>query len=113
MALCSENIVIPRTFSEEVATDNLKREYGLSPIFDVKSEVNICSEIFQGPKYTSNFTKLTTGLTENSVGVFNITNSDASFIYSFTGNQETLSAYTGDFKFQIYERELGNICNHL
>jgi|TARA_R110000803_G_scaffold44953_4_gene94938 hypothetical protein len=109
MALCSENIVIPRTFSEEVATDNLKREYGLSPIFDVKSEVNICSEIFQGPKYTSNFTKLTTGLTENSVGVFNITNSDASFIYSFTGNQETLSAYTGDFKFQIYERELGFI----
>lgn len=68
MALCDKNIK-PIMFSEEIATENVKKKYGLFPINDINPKVEICSEIFEGPIYYTNLTKLETGLTENSIGV--------------------------------------------
>lgn len=105
MSICSENIV-PVVFSEEIATLNIKKKYGLYPINDINPEVNICPEIFQGPIYYTNFTKLQTGLTENSIGVFNLTNTNISANFTFTGNTDTLTAYTGYFEYRVYDRSL-------
>ena len=105
MSICSENIV-PVVFSEEIATLNIKKKYGLYPINDINPEVNICPENFQGPIYYTNFTKLQTGLTENSIGVFNITNTNISANFTFTGNTDTLTAYTGYFEYRVYDRSL-------
>ena len=103
MSLCNQNI-IPLIPSEELIIQEIKKDYGLFPINNVNSNVNICTEIFSGPIYTSNLTKIMTGLTETSKGVFNVSDSSMSFDYVFTGNVETLSAYTGDFQFEIYPR---------
>lgn len=105
MAICDQNIV-PIVFSEEIATENIKKKYGLFPINDVKPVVEVCTEIFNGPTYNTNLTKLETGLTESSVGVFNITDSDLIAQFNFTGNTDTLTAYTGYFEYQIYSRAL-------
>ncbi len=105
MAICNENIK-PTVFSEEIATENIKKKYGLFPINDIKATVNICSEIFEGPEYYTNLTKLNTGLTENSIGVFNITNTGMTANFVFTGNTDTLTAYTGYFEYNLYERSL-------
>ena len=105
MAICSENIV-PTVFSEEIATLNIKKKYGLFPINDIVGEVNVCPEIFEGPIYNINFTKLETGLTENSIGVYNITDKNISANFVFTGNTDTLTAYTGNFQYRVYDRSL-------
>jgi hypothetical protein len=105
MSICNENIK-PIVFSEEIATENIKKKYGLFPINDIKPTVNICSEIFEGPEYYTNLTKLNTGLTENSIGVFNITNTGMTANFVFTGNTDTLTAYTGYFEYNLYERSL-------
>ena len=89
---------------DELVVQEIKKDYGLFPINNINSGVNICTEIFNGPLYTSNLTKIMTGLTETSKGGFNVSESNMSFDYIFTGNVETLSAYTGDFQFQIYPR---------
>jgi hypothetical protein len=105
MSICNENIK-PIVFSEEIATENIKKKYGLFPINDINPTVNICSEIFEGPEYYTNLTKLNTGLTENSIGVFNITNTGMTANFVFTGNTDTLTAYTGYFEYNLYERSL-------
>jgi hypothetical protein len=103
MSICEKNI-IPSTFSEEIVIENIKKEYGLFPINNIKTNFNICTELFEGPRYYTNLTKLNTGLTETSIGVFNITNNNLFFTVNFTGNTDTLTAYTGTFDYQIYER---------
>ncbi len=105
MATCNENIV-PIVFSDEIATENIKKKYGLFPINDINPVVEICPEIFRGPTYYTNLTKIITGLTETSEGVFNLTNSGMTANFNFTGNTETLSAYTGSFYYNIYSRDL-------
>ncbi|MDB4326201.1 hypothetical protein N9966_00130 [bacterium] len=47
-----------------------------------------------------------TGLTETSEGVFNTSNTGMTTNFNFTGNTETLSAYTGFFEYRIYSRGL-------
>jgi hypothetical protein len=103
MSLCNQNI-IPLVPSEELIIQEIKKDYGLYPINNISNDVNICTEIINAPTYTSNLTKLMTGLTESSIGVFNVSEKNMSFDYVFTGNLETLSAYTGDFRFEIYPR---------
>lgn len=105
MALCDKNIK-PIMFSEEIATENVKKKYGLFPINDINPKVEICSEIFEGPIYYTNLTKLETGLTENSIGVFNVSKSDLTTNFIFTGNTNTLTAYTGYFEYKVYNRAL-------
>ena len=105
MSICNQNIV-PISFSDEVATENIKKKYGLFPINDIKPVVVVCSEIFEGPIYTTNLTKIMTGLTETSIGVFNTTNTGMTANFNFTGNTETLSAYTGFFEYRLYSRAL-------
>lgn len=103
MSICEKNI-IPSTFSEEIVNENIKKDYGLFPINNIKTNFNICTEFFEGPTYYTNLTKLNTGLTETSIGVFDITNTNLFFTTNFTGNTNTLTAYTGTFDYQIYER---------
>ena len=105
MATCNENIE-PIVFSDEIATENIKKKYGLSPINNINPVVEICPEIFRGPTYYTNLTKIITGLTETSEGVFNLSNSGMTANFNFTGNTETLSAYTGSFYYNIYSRNL-------
>lgn len=105
MSICNQNIV-PISFSDEVATENIKKKYGLFPINDIKPVVKVCPEIFEGPIYTTNLTKIMTGLTETSIGVFNTTNTGMTANFNFTGNTETLSAYTGFFEYRLYSRAL-------
>jgi hypothetical protein len=103
MSLCNTNIK-PIGFSEEVVLERLRRDYGLYSINNVQSNLNICTEIFNAPTYTSNLTKIMTGLTESSFGVFNVTENQVTFVYDFTGNTEFLSAYTGSFQYDIHKR---------
>ena len=103
MAICDKDIK-PIVFSEELVNQNIQKKYGLDPINKVEAVVDICPEIFQGPTYYTNFTKLVTGLTENSVGVFNVTNDKAVGELNFTGNTENLTAYTGYFEYKVYSR---------
>ena len=103
MAICDKDIK-PIVFSEELVNQNIQKKYGLDPINKVEAVVDICPEIFQGPTYYTNFTKLVTGLTENSVGVFNVTNDSVVGELNFTGNTENLTAYTGYFEYKVYSR---------
>jgi hypothetical protein len=103
MSICEKDIVkLP--FTEEVILEDIKKDFGLLNISNVNTTLNVCQEIFNGPTYTTNLTKLQTGLTETSIGVFNITNSDMSLNYTFTGNTNTLTAYTGNFEYEVYKR---------
>jgi hypothetical protein len=103
MSICDNNIS-GQPFSEEVILEQIKRDYGLSEINNVNGGVIGCVEIFNGPLFTSNFTKLVTGMTETSNGVFNISDVEVYFDYTFTGNTDTLTAYTGNFEYQVYSR---------
>ena len=103
MSLCNTNIK-PVGFSEEVVLERLRRDYGLYSINNVQSNLDICTEIFNAPTYTSNLTKIMSGLTESSFGVFNVTENQITFVYEFTGNTEFLSAYTGTFQYDIHKR---------
>ena len=103
MSLCNTNIV-PIDFSEEVILERIRRDYGLYSINNVQSNFDICLEIFNSPLYTSNLTKIMTGLTESSFGVFNVSDNQVSFVYQFTGNTDVLSAYTGNFEYDIHKR---------
>ena len=103
MSICEKDI-IKLPYTEQVILDDIKKDFGLLNINNVKTTLNVCTEIFNGPSYTTNLTKLQTGLTETSMGVFNVTDSDMSFNYTFTGNLETLTAYTGNFEYEVYSR---------
>jgi len=105
MSICNKDIV-PIVFSDEIATENIKKKYGLFPINDIKPVVDVCTEIFEGPVYYTNLNKLMTGLTETSIGVFNITETDLITNFTFTGNTDTLTAYTGYFEYKVYSRAL-------
>lgn len=107
MSICDKNI-IKTEFSEELILENIKKDYGLLNINNINSGVEMCVEVFNGPTFNSNLTKLITGLTESSIGVFNITDNDLIFNYTFTGNTNTLTAYTGNFEYQIYSRNVEN-----
>jgi len=107
MSICDKNI-IKTPFSEELILENIKKDYGLFNTNNINPGVEMCVEVFNGPTFNSNFIKLTTGLTETSLGVFNITNNDLTFNYTFTGNLDTLTAYTGNFEYQIYARNIEN-----
>lgn len=103
MSVCQNNISkLP--FTEEVILTDIKKEFGLSNINDVKTNMMVCPEIFNGPSYTTNLTKLETGLTETSIGVFNLSKNEVYFNYSFTGNLSTITAYTGNFEYEVYKR---------
>ena len=103
MSLCNTNTE-PISFSDESTLNKIKRDYGLYSINNIKSDLDICTEIFNSPIYTSNLTKIMTGLTETSVGVFNVSDEDLYFTYEFTGNTQFLSAYTGNFNYEVYAR---------
>jgi len=105
MSICD---IIKNPFNESVLLAEIKRDYGLSNINNVNPGVDICAEVFNGPTFTSNFTELISGLTETSSGVFDITNNDLTFTYTFTGNTDTLTAYTGNFQYKIYARNIEN-----
>ena len=107
MSICDKNIV-KTLFSEELILENIKKDYGLHNINNVNPGVEMCAEVFNGPTFNSNFTKLVTGLTETSIGVFNLSSQDLVFSYTFTGNTDTLTAYTGNFEYQIYARNIEN-----
>ncbi len=107
MSICDKNIV-KTLFSEELILENIKKDYGLHNINNVNPGVEMCAEVFNGPTFNSNFTKLVTGLTETSIGFFNLSNEDLVFSYTFTGNTDTLTAYTGNFEYQIYARNIEN-----
>lgn len=103
MSVCQKNInKLP--FTEEVILDEIKKDLGLLNINNVKTSVSVCPEIFKGPSYTTNLTKLETGLTETSLGVFNLSDNELYFDYVFTGNIDTITAYTGNFEFEVYQR---------
>ena len=103
MSICNENIN-GQPFSEDVILEQINRDYGLTKIYNINSGIIGCAEIFNGPIFTSNLTKLVTGMTETSSGVFNTTNNDVTFESTFTGNVSTLTAYTGNFMYKIYGR---------
>jgi len=103
MSICNSNIN-KTIFNESVILEDIKRDYGLTNINNINHGVEICTEIFNWPTFTSNFTKLVTGLTETSLGVFIITGDSINFTYTFTGNTDTLTAYTGNFQYKIFPR---------
>jgi hypothetical protein len=104
MSICNDKI-IKKPYGESFILETLKRDYGLSNINNVNGGLDVCTEIFNGPTYTTNLNKIVTGLTETSVGVFNLTDdSSINIEYTFTGNLETITAYTGSFTSTIYER---------
>jgi hypothetical protein len=107
MSICDKNI-IKKEFNDELILSKIKKDYGLDNINNISSNVEICTEIFNGPTFNSNFTKLVTGLTETSIGVFNVTDNELVFSYTFTGNTDTITAYTGNFEYQIYARNSEN-----
>jgi hypothetical protein len=102
MSICNNVIQTPST--EELILESIKRDYGLANINNVNPGVDMCAEIFLGPTFTSNFTTLTSGLTISSTGVFILTEPTLDFSYTFTGNVSTLTAYTGNFEYQIFPR---------
>ena len=60
MSICDKNIV-KTLFSEELILENIKKDYGLHNINNVNPGVEMCAEVFNGPTFNSNFTKLVTG----------------------------------------------------
>ena len=105
MNICGNNI-IKQPYNESIIRDIIRKNYGLYNINNINTNLNVCTEIFNGPTYTHNLTELMTGLTESSVGVFNVTDNGMSFNYTFTGNISTITAYTGTFDYNIYARDL-------
>lgn len=107
MSICDKNIVKTEV-NDDLILENIKKDYGLFNVNNINPNVEMCVEVFNGPTFNSNFTKLVTGLTETSIGVFNVTDNDLIFNYTFTGNTNTLTAYTGNFEYQIYARNVEN-----
>lgn len=107
MSICEKNITT-NPYNDSFVLDNLQKNYGLKNIFNVQSNVLVCAEVFNGPTFNSNFTSLISGLTESSSGVFNFTNNQVDFSYTFTGFVSTLTAYTGEFQYRIYPRNIEN-----
>jgi hypothetical protein len=106
MSICNEEI-IKKPYNESFILETLRRDYGLSNINNVIGGFDVCAEIFNGPTYTTNLNKVITGLTEDSIGVFNLSELDEGSFdieYTFTGNQETLTAYTGNLISRVYRR---------
>lgn len=106
MNLCSKEIS-KRPYDSSVPLMELNKGYGLNIIYNVNSNVNICEDIFVGPTLDTNLTTIETGLTETSIGVFNLSDfpgGDVPFEFTFTGNTDVLSGYTGDFVYEIYPR---------
>ena len=106
MSLCNKEIT-KRPYNSGVPITELNKDYGLNIIFNVKSDVTVCEEVFVGPTINTNLTKIQTGLTETSIGVFNLSDfagGNVPFEYEFTGNTSVLTGYTGDFVYEIYPR---------
>ena len=66
MSLCKQN-TIPSIPLDELVVQEIKKDYGLFPINNINSGVNICTEIFNGPLYTSNLTKIMTAFAESAL----------------------------------------------
>jgi hypothetical protein len=106
MNICDKENIIKEEYNDSIIRDIIRKDYGLYNINNIKTNLNVCTEIFNGPIFTSNLTQLMTGLTESSIGVFNITNTGMTFDYTFTGNLPTITAYTGTFDYKVYPRSL-------
>lgn len=106
MSLCNKEIS-KRPYNSSVPLMELNKDYGLNIIYNVNGNINICEDIFVGPTLDTNLTTIETGLTETSIGVFNLSDfpgGDVPFEFTFTGNTDVLSGYTGDFVYEIYPR---------
>jgi hypothetical protein len=106
MSLCERNIG-KRPYTNQVPILELRKDYGLNNINNVNSEVFVCEEIFTAPTIVTNLTKIQTGLTETSIGVFDTTNNEVVFDYTFTGNTNVLLEYEGEFFYEVYPRTIG------
>ena len=104
MSICRETN--KREFSDDILLTELRRDYGLEPVNNVNAGLVICSEVFNEPTYITNLTKIKPGLDENSQGVFIFGDSNIPLQWTFTGNTDTFSGYTGaSFYYELYERD--------
>jgi hypothetical protein len=78
------------------------RDIGLSPVFNVNTDISPCVEDFTSPTYyMSGATKPTTGLTITSDNVYNVSEvNDFDLTFNFTGSTD-YTGYTGQFCYSV------------
>jgi hypothetical protein len=86
--------------------EELKRGLGLSPVYNINTEVNPCIECFDNPTYwMSGATKPMSGLTMSSDSTHNLSEKDnVNLIFNFTGSTK-YTGYTGEFCYRIDGKE--------
>jgi hypothetical protein len=105
--ICDPNKTPPPSYSARIVQQT-NRDIGLSPIFNVNSNIVPCVEDFTSPTYYMSWaTKPTTGLTITSEGVYNLSEVDEfDLTFNFTGSTD-YTGYTGEFCYALYPSSPG------
>ena len=114
--LCTNRQNSKNVSQESLANEKFLRDNGLSNVYNVNPDLNLCLEDFYGPQYylngatklvsglTASLSACTTGTTIGVAGIYNLNNAPVSLTFTITGGTDFLN-YDGDFCYQIYPKE--------
>jgi len=124
--LCIKNndkIVVSQT---ELKETEFLRSIGLSNVYNLKPEINVCSEVFHSPEYyvsgtttglVTGLTATLTGCTTGATGIYNLTYTpDFNVKFIITGSTDFID-YTGNFSYKVFtdknffEKTTGGLIN--
>ena len=109
--LCIKNnnkIVVSQA---ELKETEFLRSIGLSNVYNLKPEINVCSEVFHSPEYyvsgtttglVTGLTATLTGCTTGATGIYNLTYTpDFNVNFIITGSTDFID-YTGNFSYKVF-----------
>ena len=124
--LCIKNnnkIVVSQA---ELKETEFLRSIGLSNVYNLKPEINVCSEVFHSPEYyvsgtttglVTGLTATLTGCTTGATGIYNLTYTpDFNIKFIITGSTDFID-YTGNFSYKVFtdknffEKTTGGLIN--
>ena len=117
--LCTNRQNSKNVSQKDLANEKFLRDNGLSNVYNVNPDLNLCLEDFYGPQYyldgatklvsglTASLSACTTGTTGTTgvIGVYNLNDTpDITLSFVITGGTDFLN-YDGGFCYQIYPKE--------
>jgi YVTN family beta-propeller protein len=104
----NNKIVVSQT---EIKETEFLRNIGLSNVYNLKPEINVCSEVFHSPEYyvsgtttglVTGLTATLTGCTTGATGIYNLTYTpDFNVNFIITGSTDFID-YTGNFSYKVF-----------
>lgn len=107
----NDKIVVSQT---EIKETDFLRNIGLNNVYNLKPEINVCSEVFLSPEYyvsgtttglVTGLTATLTGCTTGTTGIYNLTyTSDFNVKFIITGSTNYVN-YDGNLCFKVFPKE--------